>query len=181
MPTGTVNRAEHHLHQMNGATGLKPVAVSRDTTHGVHRHRSADELIVLSSGPVGPWRIYGDGLAKRHMCHFECKTLNGVGINASGFSYRRRRIFFIQIALRQQRHDSFSSQPFRGLVLAKQGRLRRYIRPWLQRITVEAPDQFVVIAVPCNKPVICGAGVLNNQLCTIGVAGNEVGVEKIVL
>ena len=167
--TRHVDRADDCLQQVNRAAGMEPVRVRRNAAHRVHRHRTANEFIVLTPVRIDPRGVDLDGFLERNVRDLGSNTANGVGRNAGLTGDRVRGIFCVQVARRHQLERRRCRPPIVQSGIAGKHRLGVDIGGPLQCLFFAVPNQRVSFGIAGEQTVVGTARILNHQPRRIGV------------
>ena len=166
---------------MQRATGLEAIAVGGDAAHGMDRHRTADDALVLTPRPVCPGDGQFDLLLERGMRQLGGDAPDRLCRNARNFSCLFRRVLWIEIALDQQAQHRPRHPPVGQRELTGQCRRDVGVQGLRHRLAHLVEAQHLAVGIAGEQPVIGGARRMDGQPRRVGVAHQEIEIDLLRL
>ena len=172
-----LDRAQKKLQHMQRAAGLEAVRMRRDTAHCMHRHRTADHLVMPFTLPVGPGLVDHHLFSKGGFGQICRKLADTVRTDANSRADRLGGIGIIQPLFTHQHEDRHGCSAAVHLYLTMQCHLHRssIMRCRLAGCPVQHLRRARIITQ--EQPVIRCTRIADNQPRRVGIARQIIDID----
>ena len=164
-----VDGAQQELEDVDGAAGVKAVAVGGDPAHGVHGHGPADHLVVAAAEAVGPPDRQLDGLLEGDPRQIGGDAPDRPRRDSAGPGHPVRRVRVIQVALDDPLKAGHRPPAVRQGDRPGQDRHGGHVVGAGERLPAPVPAQRGAVLVPDVEAVAGAPRVVHHQPVGVGV------------
>ena len=154
---GGIDRPQQHLHQVQGAAGVKAVGMGGDAAHRVKRDRPPDGLRMRAAPDIRPGLVQHQRLVEGDIGDFGGDPADGLGRYAAPLGHRLGGVFGGKVAFGQQLEDRHRHAAIGQLPLPDHDR-RKIGQRGIHRPARPIPGKRLALRIAREQPVIGAAG-----------------------